>query len=274
MGKKGRNFLICFIILILAAGAVFFIGWTQFRLDTDSVAVLVSKTGGVSKNLIKPGEFSWHWEFLLPTNAKLKIFKMTPYSFRQKISGTLPSGDVYSNLYKTSPDFAYNFDLEILLALSEDGLVKLVRDGRLEDQDALEDYLNHASEIVFKEAVNNIISKHNENQPLILELVDYSSLLGDIDISKRFPGVTIEKIDVRDVKVPDFALYEKTREIYLEKLRASLTNASIFAEVQSSLSDSEKKDDGSDSAPSPSIDEKKVRELLEQLKTTLQLEDM
>lgn len=269
MEKKGRNFLACFIILILAAGVVFCIGWTQFRVDTDSVGVLVSKTGGVSRRLIKSGEFSWHWEFLLPTNAKLKVFRIVPYSFRKEISGVLPSGDVYSNLYKTSPDFSYNFDFTIFLSISEDDLLSLVKEGVVEDQDSLEDYLESASEIVVKDAVNNIISKRNEKQPLIGELVDYSSFLNNIDISKRFPGVSIEKIDVRSVKIPDFDLYERTREIYLEKLRFSLNAANLFMETQPALSPSEKTDSAS---AAPSIDEKKVLELLEQLKSTLQLE--
>ncbi|MBD5443328.1 MAG: hypothetical protein HDR34_08040 [Treponema sp.] len=269
MEKKGRSFLVCFIILILAAGAVFFIGWTQFRVDTDSVGVLVSKTGGVSTRLIKSGEFSWHWEFLLPTNAKLKVFSIVPYSFRQEISGVLPSGDVYSNLFKASPDFSYNFDFTIFLSISEDGLLSLVKEGRVEDQDALEDYLRSASEVVVKNAVNNIISNRNEKQPLIGELVDYSRFFDDIDISKRFPDVSIEKIDVHSVKIPDFDLYERTREIYLEKLRSSLNAASFFAETQTTLSAPEKTDGASDA---PAIDEKKVLELLDQLKSILQLE--
>ena len=64
MGKKIRIFFVCFIILVLFSGALFFIGWTQFRVKADTAGVLVSKTGGVNENVIEGGEFSWHWEFL------------------------------------------------------------------------------------------------------------------------------------------------------------------------------------------------------------------
>ena len=84
MGKKIRIFFVCFIILVLFSGALFFIGWTQFRVKADTAGVLVSKTGGVNENVIEGREFSWHWEFLLPTNAQLRLFSTKPVMVEKK----------------------------------------------------------------------------------------------------------------------------------------------------------------------------------------------
>ena len=158
MGKKIRSFFVCFIILVLFSGTLFFIGWTQFRVKADTAGVLVSKTGGVNENVIEGGEFSWHWEFLLPTNAQLRLFSTKPVMVEKRISGELPSGSVYAGLYKNSPDFSYNFDFLISAAVSKDSLPSLVKDGSLTDQNSLEKYINYAADDFIRSAVQKLIS--------------------------------------------------------------------------------------------------------------------
>ena len=74
MKKAVRSFITCLVILVIFGGAVFFIGWTQLRIKPDCVGVIKSKTSGVQKKPVYPGMFSWNWEFLIPTNADLKLF--------------------------------------------------------------------------------------------------------------------------------------------------------------------------------------------------------
>ncbi|MCQ2749421.1 MAG: hypothetical protein MJ246_05530, partial [Clostridia bacterium] len=62
MKKFFKSLLTCFIILVLFAGAVFFIGWTQIRVSPNKIGVLKSKTSGVLKEPVYSGKFSWHWQ--------------------------------------------------------------------------------------------------------------------------------------------------------------------------------------------------------------------
>ena len=104
-----RKFNICLFILILFSGVVFYIGWTQFKVDSDKCGVLVSKTSGVCEEPVIPGEFSWHWELLLPTNAQIKQFSIEPQTINKTVKGELPSGSIYSQLYTSNDNFSYYF---------------------------------------------------------------------------------------------------------------------------------------------------------------------
>ena len=95
MKKKITSFLVCLLILIAFGGFVFFIGWTQFKIEPSNVGILVSKTSGINNKPVYPGTFSWHWEFLIPTNAQLKMFTQEPYIISKNVKGTLPNGEIY-----------------------------------------------------------------------------------------------------------------------------------------------------------------------------------
>ena len=70
-----KKFFLSLFIIILFAGAVFFIGWGQFAVPAGSYGVMVSKTSGISEKTIVPGEFCWFWERLLPTNVSMRTFQ-------------------------------------------------------------------------------------------------------------------------------------------------------------------------------------------------------
>ena len=91
-----KKTFIAFFILLIFCGAVFFIGWTQLRVEPDSCGIVVTKLNGASEKPIQPGEFYWNWEFLLPTNAQLITFKVTPANLTKTTSGSLPSGQIYN----------------------------------------------------------------------------------------------------------------------------------------------------------------------------------
>ena len=41
MKKKLTSFLVCLLILIAFGGFVFFIGWTQFKIEPNNVGILI-----------------------------------------------------------------------------------------------------------------------------------------------------------------------------------------------------------------------------------------
>jgi hypothetical protein len=97
MKKKLTSFLECLLILIAFGGFVFFIGWTQFKIEPNNVGILISKTSGINNKPIYPGTFSWHWEFLIPTNAQLKMFTQEPYIISKEVKRGI-SPDHLSNI--------------------------------------------------------------------------------------------------------------------------------------------------------------------------------
>ena len=264
MGKKIRIFFVCFIILVLFSGALFFIGWTQFRVKADTAGVLVSKTGGVNENVIEGGEFSWHWEFLLPTNAQLRLFSTKPVLVEKRISGELPSGSVYAGLYKNSPDFSYNFDFLISAAVSKDSLPSLVKDGSLTDQDSLEKYINYAADDFIRSAVQKLISLPGQSSVFLPETIDYDSLFKDIAVSSKYPGIEIRSVSVRNVRIPDCELYQKARDVYLQSQVPSFTqNDGAGTENKSGSSAG----GGQSLKKNAASDEEKALDLLNQLKS-------
>lgn len=148
--KKGK-IVSSAVILLLFFLVVFFIGWTQFRVKVGYVGVVMSKTGGIDERAVKPGKFSYHAEFLLPTNAKLVLFELKAKTFTPVISG------------KTEKDTEYNYETEVTLALQEDELTRFLKEKSIFSEEELDIYEeNYAMEIAEK-AAKTLLKKREEN---------------------------------------------------------------------------------------------------------------
>lgn len=133
--KKGK-FVSVIVILLVFFAVVFFIGWTQFRVKVGYVGVVMSKTGGIDERAVKPGHFSYHAEFLLPTNAKLKLFNLKPRVFSPLISG------------QNEENAEYTYEAEITIALKEEKLTRFLKENSIFDEESLDLYAkNYAEEI-------------------------------------------------------------------------------------------------------------------------------
>src|SRR6056297_3206225 len=95
------------ILLILIGGAAFYFGWIQFQLDEHTYGVVFSKTSGYEEEVLRPGEFNWRWEALIPTNMTLHEIEVLPRSVDLEKSGSLPSGSIYAQAVEASTDFKY-----------------------------------------------------------------------------------------------------------------------------------------------------------------------
>lgn len=148
--KKGRT-ITSALILTAFFIAIFFIGWTQFRVKIGYIGVVMSKTGGIDDRAVKPGKFSYHAEFLLPTNAKLVLFAIKAKTFTPVISG------------KTEKDTEYTYETEITLALQEDELTRFLKEKSIFSEEELAIYEeNYAMEIAEK-AAKTLLKKREEN---------------------------------------------------------------------------------------------------------------
>ncbi len=215
MKKVLTNLLVCLIILLVFAGALFFIGWTQFKVPSDGFGIIRSKTGGIKKELVLPGEFSWHWEFLIPTNAELHTFRLKNYQLSKKITGTLPSGEVYSTLNDGRADFSYSFDFSMTASISEEKITELFAAGEIFDQTSLDTYVEHEAESVARLITASILSLSEKNPLMMPETFTTEKLLSLADTET---AVTLKSIVIHGAKFPDYSLYQKTREKYLYNL--------------------------------------------------------
>lgn len=221
-----KKFLISMFILIIFAGAVFFIGWGQFAVPAGSYGVMVSKTSGISQKTIVPGEFCWFWERLLPTNTSMRIFSIIPVTRTTTISGELPSADIYSPMLEGSPNFSYKFSVQTELMMKNNYLPNFVRRTDAKENEQLQEYLNQQGDLIAQEVIQYILSKSLDNaNNLMLLATDTEELKAGINADSKFKDLEISNITVKTAQMPDTELYNIAKASYAEfqaKVKQSL----------------------------------------------------
>lgn len=216
-----KKFLACLFILAVFTGAVFYIGWTQFRVKPDTMGVVVSKTSGVDSKPVLNGEFAWHWQFLLPTNATLKIFQIKPVSLQKTVNGTLPSGEAYASIYGAQGLFDYSFTFDILLTLSPEAVVELMQENKVTDDKDLTEYLEGAGSTLAQKAANYILSRADGNSSFRPESLKREEILRGIQIYKDFPEIDVSVFAITSSKLPDYNMYKKISNMQPDELNPS-----------------------------------------------------
>ena len=221
-----KKFLISMFILIIFAGAIFFIGWGQFAVPAGSYGVMVSKTSGISQKTIVPGEFCWFWERLLPTNTSMRIFSIIPVTKTTTISGELPSADIYSPMLEGSPNFSYKFSVQTELMMKSNYLPNFVRRTDAKENEQLQEYLNQQGDLIAQEVIQYILSKSLDNaNNLMLLATDTEELKTGINSDSKFKDLEISNITVKTAQMPDTELYNIAKASYAEfqaKVKQSL----------------------------------------------------
>ncbi len=221
-----KKFLISMFILIIFAGAIFFIGWGQFAVPAGSYGVMVSKTSGISQKTIVPGEFCWFWERLLPTNTSMRIFSIIPVTRTTTISGELPSADIYSPMLEGSPNFSYKFSVQTELMMKSNYLPNFVRRTDAKENEQLQEYLNQQGDLIAQEVIQYILSKSLDNaNNLMLLATDTEELKTGINAESKFKDLEISNITVKTAQMPDTELYNIAKASYAEfqaKVKQSL----------------------------------------------------
>lgn len=221
-----KKFLISMFILIIFAGAIFFIGWGQFAVPAGSYGVMVSKTSGISQKTIVPGEFCWFWERLLPTNTSMRIFSIIPVTRTTTISGELPSADIYSPMLEGSPNFSYKFSVQTDLMMKSNYLPNFVRRTDAKENEQLQEYLNQQGDLIAQEVIQYILSKSLDNaNNLMLLATDTEELKTGINADSKFKDLEISNITVKTAQMPDTELYNIAKASYAEfqaKVKQSL----------------------------------------------------
>ena len=213
-----KKFLACVVILAVFTGVVFYTGWTQFKVKPDTIGIVVSKTNGVDEKPVLNGEFSWHWQFLLPTNATLKTFHIKPFTVQKTITGTLPSGEAYASIYNAQGLFDYSFTFEISLTLSPEALVELMELNKITDDSDLETYLEGAAGTLAQHAASYILGRAEGNTGFRVESLRREEILRGIQIYKDFPELDVTVFSIMTSKLPDYNMYKKIANMQPDQL--------------------------------------------------------
>ena len=218
-----KKFLACLFILALFSGIVFYFGWTQFRVKPDTVGIVISKTSGIDDKPVQNGEFAWHWQFLLPTNAQIKLFHIKPFEALKTVSGSLPSGQAYASIYGAEGLFDYSFTFDIALTLSPHAIVELMKLNKISDESDLETYMEGAAGTLAQHAANFILSKADNNPDFRPESLRREEILRGIQIYKDFPELDVTVFSIQNSKLPDYKMYKKIQNMQPEDLSQGLS---------------------------------------------------
>ena len=216
-----KKFLACVLILALFTAAVFYVGWTQFRVKADTVGIVVSKTSGICEKPVLNGEFAWHWQFLLPTNATLKSFHIKPVDIQKTVSGSLPSGEAYAAIYNAQGLFDYSFTFDIQLTLSPEAVVSLMQENKIADDSDLPLYLEGAAGTLAQHAAAYILNRAENNTAFRVEALRREEILRGIQIYKDFPELDVTVFSIQNSKLPDFNMYKKIANMQPDQLNPS-----------------------------------------------------
>jgi hypothetical protein len=203
-----KAFLIILVILVILAGVVFYFGWVQIHLPAEHYAVVFTKTGGYDQEVIRPGEFSWRWERLIPTNMTLYAFDLHPRSQEIPFQGSLPSAELYSSVLPDNPDFSYRGEIEVIFSVAPESLPALVAEQKLLP-DQLEDFYSAQAQMLSDSAL--AILQETDADP-----ADSGALSRRVQraLAAAVPNLQISGLTVRVLHVPDRDLYELARSSY------------------------------------------------------------
>jgi hypothetical protein len=213
------------VIILIFAGFVFFLGWTQFKVKAGYCGILISKTSGISEEPVLPGKFSWHWECLVPTNAELLLFSLNPFTETKSVQGALPSADIYSAVYDTRPDFSYKFDFSISGKVAPADIVQLVKEGGITDSAGLAAYLDSAYTVLANKAAAFIIARATSGSSFRPESLKTADILNGIGATENWPHIIFIDFSITSSKIPDSTLYNSARDTYIEEQKLQQARA-------------------------------------------------
>ena len=179
-----KNF-ICFLILLIFAAFVVFIGWTQIKIKPGNIGIVQSKTSGISSKIVIPGKFSWHKEFLIPTNAQIEKFEYKPYNGSKTISGKRGSGD-------------FSFTFQISLSYEAELIADLLKDNKISNQEDFQSYLDGVASYLAQRAADYLISKFQQTPYFSPQSITISELVSSIAFYKDYPDFDINVLAITD----------------------------------------------------------------------------
>jgi hypothetical protein len=238
-----KKIVVFFVILLVLTVTVFFAGWVQFSVPPQKYGVLVSRTGGVNPAPIVPARFRWQWEKLIPTNASILVFDLSPFTTSVSAEGILPSGEIYSKMLEGNPDFSWTINLKVTARVHSVVLPDLVSRLHIKNQSDLDTWT--------KEKINSLVEKSGRTfiSDAMKSPQDYNGMNSDpAQLSEKIRQLlsanTNNEIDLISVtadriKFPDLSLYAVAEKTYLDyqDRRNKLLEQASATEARDSVSE-------------------------------------
>jgi len=232
-----KKFVVSVIILVVFFGVLLFIGWTQFSIPSGTTGVMISKTGGIHSAAIVPGNFTWRWERLIPTNTEIRVFSMYPRTITTTLQGSLPSSDIYSPMLEGKPDFSYSFSMTVEVQLKQSALPSFVRRTNALSQDELHSYLDSKAQEAAKDVLDFVLLQQKNSSLSSLSIsYDYDAIVKHLQSLSKYSDINIDAVSIQTVKLPDIELYLLAKEaysMYQDKVRNALASLTNDQSVQS-----------------------------------------
>ena len=241
--KAFRKLIIITLIVLVCAAAVFFFGWTQFSVPAGKYGVMLSKSGGYYPQAVIPGNFTWRWERLVPANAQILVFDLTPRQVNYTADGTLPSADRYAKVLNTKDDFSWSFGIDALVTLKPEQLVPTVEKNTIQTQEALESYIDSHIQAMLQTIMYRYVSELIDNP------YEYQQIKTDYHIlSEKIKGelaktagqnFSVEAVTLTKLAIPDIHTYKIAEQAYntYEQQREILLAETAAKEAQYSVSE-------------------------------------
>jgi len=215
-----KKFLLFLFLLLALGGTGFFLGWAQLTVPPGSYGVMRSKTHGLESKVIRDGEFRWIWYKMLPTNAKVSVFTISPVKRSIKTSGVLSSGDVYAALAGVNADFSWEISGELSFSLKPECLPEFTDKESITDNDGLkkaEDNLAAKVENLVLQRLKNYIDNSNGEKIDTIALAASHPEMNS-EIQALIPEIENLNCTIQFVRIPDYALYQSLFTLYKEYL--------------------------------------------------------
>jgi len=241
--KTFRKLLILTLIVLAGAAAVFFFGWTQFSVPAGKYGVMLSKSGGYHRQAIIPGNFTWRWERIVPTNAQILVFDLTPRKVQYDAEGSLPSADQYAKILNTKDNFSWAFDIDTLVTLKSERLVPIVEKNTIQTQEMLDSYIDShiraTLQTIMYRYVSELIDNPYEYQQIKTDYHKFSEKLKDELAKAAGQDFSVEAVTLTKLTIPDIHTYKIAEQAYntYEQQREMLLAETAAKEAQYSASE-------------------------------------
>jgi hypothetical protein len=210
-----KKFFITLLILIIAGGVVFYFGWIQIQIPSEGYAVLFSKTHGYDDAIIRPGEFVWRWQRLIPTNVTLHAFQPEIREHTVTVEGELPSGQLYAEYLQRAPDFSWEVKIFTRFTIRPDALPALVRDEHITPEN-LDNHYDSVYEKMESYVYPRILDYFETSASSGTFSSDFTSLEEMLReaLAESFPSIEFIDIHVSSTDMPDIDLYRRGKKNY------------------------------------------------------------
>lgn len=221
-------FVFKLIILIIIAGAIFFVGYVQFRVPLGKYGVLLSKSSGYHKKLISHEEFAWRWECLLPTNANILLFDLSPVIIEKNLDGVLENGQRYASILSNGAVFSWKASIKIKANIRHDKLIEALKANNIRTQEELQSYIREKIESIIVSSIEESISFYQERSD-DYTMENFKAKCKSYFENDPFPLANLEVVSLQFTS-PDFKTYTVAREAYIEN--ANIKKAIIEEKIE------------------------------------------